>query len=112
MTIDVSFYTSPLQPTYSGDPAIRRQTGIDAAGAVVQIDLIQSLPKGGRWRHVVRGVYTDVPDAVTKIASSTTVTVTFDHPATGQAPEKTQNIIQGFLGAFADRWDEVALGQH
>lgn len=111
MTIDVSFYTLALQPTYSGDPAIRRQTAVDASGSVVQLDIIQSLPKGGRWRHVVRGVYTGAPDSVTKIAPSTTVTVTFDHPATGQTPQKTQEIVQGFIGAMAERWDEVALGQ-
>lgn len=110
MTIATSFYTLALQPTFSGDAATSRQSAIQADGTRVVVDLIQSLPKKGRWRHVVRGQYTAPRDAVSGVFPSATVTITVDHPE-DMLPQKIMEIVQGFTHMFDERWDEVAAGQ-
>lgn len=100
----------PLGATYSGDIATSRYSTQNTSGLTVGIDIIQSLPKKGRWRHVVR--CTMVPPSLNADGSSDgrTFTITMDVPARKPASEVRSELLE-FLLALDPVWDEIALGQ-
>lgn len=110
MPILAKYYDLPLLATYSGDPATTRTSATTPTGEQVVFDLIQSLPKKGRWRHVVRGQWTGVADAITGVRPSVTATITMDHPD-NMLPQKVSDVVAGFLGALTGNLDEIASGQ-
>lgn len=97
-----------LDRVYSGDIATSRFQNVSALGVTRTIDVIQSLPKNGRWRHVVRYSISVPISGATPLNSAVTVTADF---AASIAPADVAASIKGVMATMADAWDEVAAGQ-
>lgn len=111
MTLPIlTFYGAALAPTYSGSNDTTRYSGRTSDGVIATLDVIQSLPKKDRWRHVARFRVDSVPDLVTGIRPSSTFTVTFDLPAT-LTPADGSDALKAFLTLMEPAWDEIAAGQ-
>jgi hypothetical protein len=106
----ISIAGNNLTPTYSGDPATVRRSVVTNDGIVLQVDIIQSLPKKGRWRHVVRFQQTMAADVITGIRQSYSATVTIDTPDNA-LPMAVGDLFRNFLTGMEDLWDEIAAGQ-
>lgn len=98
-----------MAPTFSGDLSTTRRRAVAVDGTAMQLDIIQSVPKRGRWRHVVRFTLTN-PVNLAGIAPSLTFTVTMDTPENDN-PTNVAAIWQQFLVGMETNWDEVLSGQ-
>jgi len=112
MSIPFVFQGVALQAAYSGRLDTSRYIGTDAEGYAVQIDVIQQLPKGGRWRHVIRCTHTG-PVTAADVAGNRpymNATFTFDHP-TSYGPDFVRTVFSALFSAVESKVDEVAAGQ-
>jgi hypothetical protein len=100
--------TVVLAPTYSGDLATTRRSAKDSSDTRHTVDIIQTLPKGGRHRHVIRYTFQPLPTVAIPNGSAT-VTLTMDHPES--LPDRGSGVATEMLTLMTQYLDEVALGQ-
>jgi len=112
MSIPFVFQGVALQAAYSGKLDTTRYIGVDAEGFGIQIDVIQSLPKGDRWRHVIRCTHTGPASSadVKGIRPYMNATFTFDHP-TSYDGAFVRTVFNALVASVESKVDEVASGQ-